>query len=322
MDEPASPPIPVAELPHLPTFLQAAERGSFTAAARALGITQAAVSQRIAALERELRAPLFERRAGRIALTAAGRRLHELSRQILELHLQARQELGDAVPMASGALRIASSSVPGECHLPARLAEFRQRYPWVQVSVQVLDSDAVIAGVERGRSAFGIVGKRAEQPSLVSEPVGTDFLVLVVPSDHPWAESGRATLESLVQAPLLLREPGSGSRCALKASLDRSGIPLHALNVAIELGSNAAIKDAVLQGLGVAFLSRSVVHRELESGALRSIAIPGLDLSRKLYAIHDRRRPLDVLASSFLSFLKTHPLEPEPEPEKTAHKPG
>ncbi len=82
------------ELPHLATFARAAERGSFTAAAADLGVSQAAVSQRIAALEKDLRTSLFDRRAGRIALTEAGERLYELARRILDLHEEARRSLG------------------------------------------------------------------------------------------------------------------------------------------------------------------------------------------------------------------------------------
>jgi len=99
----------LAELPHLSTFVRAAEQGSFTAAAAALGITQAAVSQRIAILEKELRVSLFDRRAGRIALTEAGQGLYEYARKILDLHEQARRNLGGFHPSVSGDLPIAAS---------------------------------------------------------------------------------------------------------------------------------------------------------------------------------------------------------------------
>ena len=100
------------ELPHLATFARAAERGSFTEAAADLGVTQAAVSQRIAALECDLRVSLFNRRAGRIALTEAGERLYELTRRILDLHEEARECLGGLHANLSGELSIAASSVP------------------------------------------------------------------------------------------------------------------------------------------------------------------------------------------------------------------
>ena len=108
MADPSPSPGP-RELPHLATFARAAERGSFTDAAADLGVTQAAVSQRIAVLEKELRVSLFNRRAGRIALTEAGERLYELARRILDLHEEAREILGGFHPSVAGDLAIAAS---------------------------------------------------------------------------------------------------------------------------------------------------------------------------------------------------------------------
>ena len=106
------------ELPHLATFAAVAEQGGFTAAAAVLRITQAAVSQRIALLESELRVSLFNRRAGRISLTESGRRLYPYARQILDLHGQARTEIGGFQTTVAGDLPLAASSVPGEMFSP------------------------------------------------------------------------------------------------------------------------------------------------------------------------------------------------------------
>src|SRR5262245_60450601 len=160
-----------AELPHLETFIMAAEEGSFTAAASLLSISQAAVSQRIAVLERELRVSLFQRGAGRIALTDAGQRLHEYSRQILELHKHARTELGNFPPSISGGLAIAASSVPGECFLPALLAAFRVQYPQVRVRATVGDSVSVIKDVEKGIAVLGLIGQQSETRTLEARAI-------------------------------------------------------------------------------------------------------------------------------------------------------
>src|SRR5262249_34106631 len=132
-----------SELPHLSTFVRAAEQGSFTAAATDLGISQAAVSQRIATLEKEIRASLFNRRAGRITLTESGERLYKLARRILDLHSEAREMLGGFHPSISGDLLIAASSVPAECYLPAVLSAFREKFPKVRVRASVGDSRSV-----------------------------------------------------------------------------------------------------------------------------------------------------------------------------------
>jgi DNA-binding transcriptional LysR family regulator len=299
------------ELPHLATFARAAERGSFTDAAADLGVTQAAVSQRIAALERELRIPLFHRRAGRIALTEAGERLYELARQILDLHEEARRGLGGLLPSIAGELPIAASSVPAECYLPALLSSFREKFPGVHVRASVSDSNSVAREVTRGLAALGLVGKRAERQGLEAEAIGTDTLALILPPGHRLAGRKSISLKVLAGEPLIIRERGSGTRCALRKGLERAGSSLDAMTITLELGSNSAIKDAVRRGLGASFVSRPTVERELASGELVSVRVRGLVLTRDLYAIYHRRRPLSPAASAFLRFLKANPLRPD-----------
>jgi DNA-binding transcriptional LysR family regulator len=306
--QPASGPL---ELPHLATFAMVAERGSFTAAAAALGITQAAVSQRIAVLENDLRASLFNRRAGRITLTEAGQRLYPFVRHILDLHGQARSEISGFQPPIAGELPIAASSVPGECFLPALLAAFHEKFPGVHVRAAVGDSGSVMQDVAKGRATLGLVGQEAETPDLEFRPIGSDTLVLVVAPGHPWAARKRISLHVLTGEPLILREPGSGSRCALEKSLQRCGLPLAGLNCTLELGSNAAIKAAVKRGLGVAFLSRLAVQTDLETAELRAIAVRGLSLTRQFYLVRHRRHPLSPAAAAFLQFLAAHPIGPK-----------
>src|SRR5438270_3209814 len=154
------------ELPHLTTFVRAAEQGSFTAAAADLGVSQAAVSQRMARLEQQLRVSLFDRRAGKIALTEAGQRLYEYSRRILDLHEEARQALGGVHPPVSGDLPMAASSVPGECFLPALLPAFQERFPQVHVRATVSDSGSVLKDIERGRATVGLAGQKTDNPRL------------------------------------------------------------------------------------------------------------------------------------------------------------
>ncbi len=299
------------ELPHLPTFVRAAEQGGFTAAAAGLGITQAAVSQRIAALEEEMRVSLFDRRAGRIALTEAGERLYGFARRILDLHEEARGDLGGVHPSLCGDLPIAASSVPGECYLPALLSAFRERFPEVHVRATVGDSRSVMKDVARGDATLGLLGQKAETPSLVSEAIGTDTLVLILAPCHPLAGRKSITLGTLSRQPLIIRESGSGSRCALMQGLERAGSSLDAMTIALEMGSNAAIKDAVRRGLGASFISSLTVERELSSGELKSVPVRGLVLTRSLYALHHRRRPLSPEATALLHFLRTHPLTPD-----------
>ncbi len=325
MKTPAAPNLvaPVdAQLPHLETFARAAEASCFSAAARVLGLTQAAVSQRIAILERSLGRPLFQRCGGRVLLTDAGQQLYSFAQQIFQLHHEARRQIaGQQVP-PTGELLLAASSVPGEHLLPALLAEFGKAYPRVYVRVAVSDSMAAVAQIERGEASLGLVGRTTDNPRLEFRPLVGDELLLVVPRGHALCRRMSVSIRQLADYPLVLREVGSGMRHCFEKSLERAGLSLAEMRVALELGSNEAIKEAVLRGAGVAVLSRYAVQRELEAGRLRAVRIRGLNCRRDLYLVLDRRRVLAWPARLFLGFLEKHPLAGQRGGSSTAEAVG
>jgi len=293
----------IDQLPHLETFTRAAELSSFTSAARALDLTQAAVSQRIQALEGALGVSLFQRKAGRISLTAAGQRLYPLAERILALHREAIEAVtGHRAPL-TGELSLAASSVPGEHLLPNLLSEFRGRYPHVQVRATVTDTQAVLRQVEQGEAHVGLVGGKTDNADLEFRCFAHDHLVLVVPAGHPWHRRRRITLAQLAEEPLIVREAGSGTRWCLERGLALAGTSLRELRVALELGSNEGIKEAVLRGLGLAFLSTHAVAEEVAAGRLHALPVAGLPLAREMFAVWDRRRALPIAARLFLDLL-------------------
>jgi DNA-binding transcriptional LysR family regulator len=295
------------QLPHLETFAEAAERGSFTAAGKALGMTQAAVSQRIHALEERLGVPLFDRQGGHVVLTDAGHRLHGYAQRILALHREAMEELTGKRAALSGELSLAASSVPGEHLLPDLLTVFRERHPHIQVRATIADSRQVQQQLEQGQAHLGLVGGKTDSPNLEYRVFATDELAVIVPAKHPWARRKRLALEQLYEQPLILREPGSGSRWCLEQALARVGKVTSALQVALELGSNEAIKEAVLRGLGLAILSTHTVRHEVEAGTLHALPIADLPLTREMFVVWDRRRALPIPARLFLDLLAAAP---------------
>jgi DNA-binding transcriptional LysR family regulator len=295
------------QLPHLETFARAAELNSFTATARALGLTQAAVSQRIQALEQSLGAALFDRQGGRLLLTEAGRTLHPYAERVLALHQEARQAVTGKRPRLAGELFLAASSVPGEHLLPDLLSEFRHRQPHVQVRVAVSDSAAVLRQVEHGQAHLGLVGGKADSAHLEFRCFACDQLVLVVPARHPWGRRKRVSLRLLAAEPLILREAGSGSRWCLERALAKTGKSLRDLHVALELGSNEGIKEAVARGLGLAILSTHAVQQDILAGKLHGVQVTGLPLVRDMFVVWDRRRALPIPARLFLDLLEPCP---------------
>jgi DNA-binding transcriptional LysR family regulator len=295
------------QLPHLETFAKAAELSNFTAAGQALGLTQAAVSQRIQSLEQVLGVPLFRRQGGHVLLTDAGQRLYEYAQRILGLHREARQAVtGHKAPLA-GDLSLAASSIPGEHLLPALLPVFRQKHPHIQIRVKISDTREVLTQVEHGQAQLGLVGGKSHSPHLEFRCFACDKMVLVVPAGHPWRGRKRISLKQLCGQPLILREPGSGSRWCLEHALERAGRGAHDLKVGLELGSNEAIKEAVRRGMGLAVLSTHAVEQELRAGQLYGLQVTGLALVRDMFVVWDRRRVLPIPARLFLDFLDPCP---------------
>jgi len=293
------------QLPHLETFARAAELGSFTAAAAALRLTQAAVSQRIRALERALNVSLFRREGGHVFLNEAGQCLHSYAQRILLLHEEARARVTGRKAPVTGELLLAASSVPGEHLLPTLLAGFHKRYPHIVTRMTVSDTSAVLHQLERGEAQLGVVGGQIDNPHLVYRPFACDRLVLVVPADHAWRKRKCVSLAEMLRQPLVVREAGSGSRWCLERTLASAGHSGQRLRIALELGSNEAIKQAVLRGAGLAVLSDLTVAKELQAKKLHTVQVTGLPVKREIYVAWDRRRALPIPARLFLDFVES-----------------
>lgn len=296
------------QLPNLETFSKAAELSSFTAAGKALDLTQAAVSQRIQALEKMLGVALFRRQGGRVILTEAGQRLCDYAQRISELHHEARQEIAGTKVTIAGELALGASTIPGEHFLPAILSVFHKRYPRIEVRARINDSMGVIRQVEQGQVQLGLVGRKTDNSHLEFRHFADDWMVLVVPRKHIWGKRRKVSLKQLCQQPLVLREAGSGLRHCFEKELGRLGKSLRDLHIAVELGSNEAVKKAVMRRIGVAVLSIYAVQEELKAGKLHALKVTDLHCDREMFAVWDKRRGLSAPARTFRFFLETHPV--------------
>jgi DNA-binding transcriptional LysR family regulator len=296
------------QLPNLETFSKAAELSSFTQAAKVLRLTQSAVSQRIQAIEQKLGTTLFQRQGGRVLLTDAGRKFYDYAQRILALHEEALREVTGSEHAPGGELLLAASSIPGEHLLPTLLSGFGEKHPHIRVRATVSDSTGVMAQVERGEVSLGLVGRKADSSHIESRFLARDRMVLVVPRGHALAGRKKVSVKQLCGHALVLREAGSGLRHCFEKSLERAGRSLADLRVALELGSNEAIKEAVTRGLGVAVLSTYAVQKELKSGQLHAVEVSDLRCDRDMFIVRDRRRVLPLPARLFLLFLDTNPI--------------
>lgn len=291
------------ELKHLRTFVTAVEQSSFTDTGNRLAITQAAVSQHIAALERELGTVLFDRTHRAITVTETGLRLYEYAFRILELVDEAAAAVKGEGLCVQGDIRIAASTVPAELVLPRLLARFREIFPQVKESIVVSDSQAATRAVANCDADIGFVGEEIPSQQLEFRSIADDELLMIVSPAHEWAGKQSVTPRSLVGQPLIVREPGSGSRHCVESALQAKGIDLEQLNLSMEVNSNDAIRAAVEQNAGIAFLSATTVASELEQSRLVQVRVKGVKPKRKLFLVTRRRATLPRAVREFIQFV-------------------
>lgn len=289
------------ELRPLEIFCQVVEQKSFTAAARALGMAQASVSERIAALEADLGMRLLDRLGRSVTPTPAGERLHEGARALLQSRDTLLSELAGFGKADAGSLEIAASTIPAEYYLPDAVARFLSSRPKVRVMVRVGDSDEVCARVLSGEVPLGFVGAKPENTQLQATAVWRDVLVAICPPTHRFAASREVPLQSVLEEPMVTRGPGSGTQMTLEAALGRKR-PL-SLNVAAQFGTTGAVKRAVAAGLGVAVVSAAAVSLEVRAGELVQVPVRPRLPRRHLWAVVDARRAQTPLCDAFLQFL-------------------
>ncbi len=284
------------ELRDLEIFCGVVEHQGFTRAARALRLSQAAVSERVARLEDAVGARLLDRLGRRVEPTALGRVLHERARALLTQRDALDQELSAARGLVRGRVVLGASTIPGEYLLPAAVARFRAAHPEARVEVRIADSAEVATRVLAGDHELGVVGAPPRSAHLEAVPLWRDELVLVLPPGHPLARK-RKPVEprALTAEPLLVREPGSGTRALTEEAFVQAGVDPDTLSVVAELGSTAAVKEGVLQGLGLAVLSARAVSREREAGLLATARLAA-PLERRFQLLRDRRRDPSPLA--------------------------
>ena len=255
-------------LEQLRIFVAVAEREHVTAAARALNLTQSAVSNAVAALETRHDVRLFDRVGRGIVLNEAGRVFLAEARGVLARAEAAEAALTDLGALRRGRLGIFASQTIARYWLPARLIGFHARYPEVELDVVAGNTREAASAVREGGAELGFVEGEIDDPALSQQVVGVDQMVLVAAPAHPLADGRRITAAALADATWLMREAGSGTRSTLEAALAGAGVDAAALHVAMTLPANEALLAAAEAGAGIAALSESVAADALEAGRL------------------------------------------------------
>lgn len=255
-------------LDQLRIFVEVAERQHLTQAAAALALTPSAVSAQVKALEERYGTPLFNRIGRRIETSEAGRLFLQEARRTLASARSAEQTLADLSGLKRGWLSIQASHTIASYWLPAYLVAFRKAYPQIELAVTVDNTDKVARAVLEGTADIGFAEGEVEDAALAVLPVAEDRMVVVTAPGHPWADGRKLAPADLAAASWILREQGSGTRSAFEAALRALGVDPGALEVALTLPSNEALRSAVMAGPYATAASELVLAAHLESGRL------------------------------------------------------
>jgi len=287
----------------LQVFHAVAKQSSFTKAAETLFMTQPAVTFQIKQLEEHFNTRLFDRGHGKISLTAAGEVVLEYAERILSLSAELDTRVSELTGEVQGLLLIGASMTIAEFMLPRVLGEFKSAFPAVKARLTVANSETVEQGVAAHSLDIGLIEAPSHLPGLSTEDCCEDELQVVCAPSHPLAKLKSVTPKHLVQHPYISREPGSGTREVTDSYLRRAGHSVDELNIVMELGSPDAIKGVVETGLGFAIMSKVIVAKERQLGAL--VALPLMPrLTRTLSLVYPKEKFRSRLVSSFVEFSK------------------
>jgi DNA-binding transcriptional LysR family regulator len=288
-------------LRQLRTFKTVADLSSFSLAAQRLKLSQPSISYQVKELEEALGLPLLERLGKRVELTEAGSILYGYARRMLDVLDEATIAVEEMRGIKRGTLRVGASTTVGIYLLPAALGAFKKLHPGLVISLEIGSRAQVQEQVLRNELDLAVVGPALKDPELAIIPFLSDELVVVAPAGHALAPRRGLTLKDLADQPFVMREAASGSRWSLEKAARKAGAKL---TVAMELGSNGAIKHAVESGLGLAVISRYACALEFSTRRLVELDVRGFPIRRDWHIVHLRRRKLPASVSAFIEFLK------------------
>ncbi len=288
----------------LTVFLIAAETQNFSEAARQLNLTQPAVSMQIKALEKKLNISLFHRTGRTLVLTESGITLVPMAKDIVRRSIQISEEMEAIKGDVTGHLIIGCSTTTGKYYLPSLVARFRKRFPRVQVTIRNKPRTDVLEDLCDSSIHLAVVSSMPNCSDAQFLHFFDDHVVLVVPTDHPWASRESIAPQELLGVNFIMRDKQSGTREEVEAAFQRVGLMTDQLKEVMEIGNTEAIAIAVEEGIGVAFISRTVARRGIELGRIKEVRVEGLALRREIYIAHSIRHPATRAQSEFWDFIQ------------------
>jgi len=296
----------------LSSFCMIVDCGSMSKAAEVLYCSQPALSKQIVALEKELGYPLFDRNGKKMTLNENGRLLYQFGKTLEQSYNRLKAQLYAQNHPYGHEIRLGATNLIGTYLLPPILSEFKKIHPDIPVNFAVDFFPNIMEMLEQDSIDFALIpedAKTLHNPAYSCMPFQEDEMVLVVPAEHPLAEKEFARPEELGAYPFLISQVKSASRAFILDQLKAYGIHLPNMQNMYNAGT---IKQAVVNGLGIAILSRYFIRNEEKNGTVKVVPIQGVNISRKLFIAHKRNH---ILTEEDLLFTQLF-MDQEPDFEK------
>jgi DNA-binding transcriptional LysR family regulator len=291
------------DLMKLSVFIHAAERLSFSQAAKELHVTQPTVSYHIKSLERDLNRKLFDRTDSSLHLTEAGRLLLPWARKLIRESYELQEMIASIHERIAGTLRIACSTTTGKYILPQFAARFHELHPGVKISILSCTSEKVIPQIMEEDANLGVVSYDACGGPLECQEFFVDHVILIAPNGNPWISGEEIDPSELIEIPFIIREPTSGTRKVMLAELGKHDISLDEMNIVLEVGNAEAIVKAVEAGFGVSFISHLATNWALSVKSVVKVPVSGVDLRRKVYMVRKQIQVPNRALEAFWGFV-------------------
>lgn len=288
-----------ATLRQLKVFETVARRLSFSRAAEELHLTQPAVSTQVRVLEGHAGVALFEQLGKKIFLTPAGTELLRHSRAIISQFREAEDALAHFKGVSGGRLNVAVISA-GDYFFPRLLVEFAQRHSGVTLNLAVHNREELLRQLADNLTDLAIMVRPPQGLDTVNQSFAPHPYVIVAAPSHPLADTAAISIERIVREPFVVREKGSDTWSSME---DGFGRHIAKLNVAMEIKSTETIKQAVIAGMGISFLSAHTVSQELQTGSLIVLGVKKFPLMLDWYVVHRTNKVLPPVALAFKAFL-------------------
>jgi len=285
-------------------FVSIVETGSFSRCAEAASLTQSTVSQHMAAVESEVGLRLLDRTGRGVQATRAGELFLQHARRVLAELESLQQALAGFSGLQQISLTVGASNIPANYLIPTLLPKLAAEHTGIDLTLRSGDSREMRESLLADAVELAVVGSRGNERGIDYVALTNDLLVLAVSADHPLSRCTSLSLAELMETALIVRESGSGSDQALRLALRLAGGDPEQLQVAVRLGSNEAVRQALLSGFGAAFLSEISIHQELHRGELVMVPVTGLTVQRQFWLATRSRRTLSPAAAVFTRLLQ------------------